>query len=346
MAMQWLNIFLKAKTKTDFMAQLCQNPDMSLAQAETYFHEIDVLLQASNTIEDIPLKPAITPSLPEHSLGIAYQFGSKTILMHYGSERIKSLIHPQWAHVETRSPKTVTSNFSISKKDAWLFLFKDNTLLDHYPITDYHLLQGRLALELINTLYDKKESDWIATLHASTVCNTEEAIMLIGDSGNGKSTLSALLMARGLDVLADDFTPLSATNSQVYRYPSGISVKQGTFKLMEPLFPEFKNYPEHDSYSKTVRIKYIPPLKKIGTAATHLPCTKIVYVHYIPTSNSSFRPINTAQILPTLIPDSWLSPIEANAKLFLDWLKTVQCYELHYADNAYASLQIKNLLGL
>ncbi|MEO5788568.1 hypothetical protein [Gelidibacter sp.] len=342
--MDMVDIYLASNSKKDFLKELKRDSDIPPQQAEAYYNEISELLISSNSSSTSDIQKPEIPSIPNDGLEMIYNFSTKTVKITFGSEHIKDLIHPQWAHAKVGHNNAITSSFHIFKNEDVLYLFKDQTYIGHYPASDYHLLQGQFAVELINIFYNKKESDWMATFHASTVCNDNEAIMIIGDSGNGKSTLSAVLMANGMDVLADDFTPLSATNSEVYRFPSGISVKEGAFEILGAMYPDFEKFPTHKSTSKHVNIKYIPPIKSFNTAVSHVPCKKIVYVKYDAQATSQLKEVAIENILPTLIPESWLSPLASNAQLFLDWLKDVQCFELCYSDNDYAVAQLRKLL--
>ena len=343
--MRILDAYLLSKSKKDFLRQLQIIPDITFQKAEVYYKEITELLISSNLASNIDVNKREIPLIPDDGLDITYGFGNTSITIRFGSENVKDLIHPQWSHAELHRTSSISCHFHVFKVENSLYLLKDKIGIGHYPISEYHLLQGQFAVELINILYDQKESDWLATFHASTVCNENEAIMIIGDSGNGKSTLSAVLMASGIDVLSDDFTPLSGLNSEVYRFPSGISVKEGAFKVLAPLFPGFDQFPTHKSTSKRINIKYIAPIKSFETAINHFPCKKIVYVKYDELAKSELKEIDTIKILPTLIPESWLSPLSSNSKLFLEWLKDLQCFELHYSDNAYAISQFKKLFN-
>jgi serine kinase of HPr protein (carbohydrate metabolism regulator) len=51
--------------------------------------------------------------------------------------------------------------------------------------------------------------------HASAVSNGEKSILLLDDSGNGKSTSLGLLQANGFTCLADDFIPINSYNKRV-----------------------------------------------------------------------------------------------------------------------------------
>lgn len=332
-----MDVFLDSEDQADFDLKLKSKWHIPHLKGKGYYDEMKELLETANTpIESVLAEIPIIPVLEPTELNEVYRFANTSIIVNYGTLAIQNLIHPQWAHATVFEAYGSSPEFNIFEKDNHLFLFKDQNYIGHYPVTDYHLLQGQFALQIINTLYNKEESDWIATFHASTVCNDKEAIMIIGDSGNGKSTLSAVLMAHGFDVLADDFTPLSAKNRDLYRYPSGISVKEGAFRTLAPMFQDFHSYPTVTSTSKAVRIKYIPPSKPWGETPSHFPCNKIVYVKFDTEAETKLREVSIENILETLIPESWLSPLASNSFLFLEWIKNLKCYELRYSDNTMA----------
>ncbi len=335
--------YLDCPTQKHFVSQLQSTYNISLKKAEVYYNEITELLISSNQKQEIELNNPKSLLMSNQAIVEVYRFGNTTIKISFGSEKIRERIHPQWAHLATIQSGSITFHFHLYNDLNHIYLFKNELYIADYPLTDYHLLQGQFALQIINSLYNKTESDWIATFHASTVCNDKEAIMIIGDSGNGKSTLAAVLMANGLDVLADDFSPLSAENQELYRFPSGISVKEGAFSTLKPMFQDFEQFPIYTSTSKNVKLKYIPPMADFGKAASHFPCQKIVMVNYDANAKSEMKTIRIEKVLETLIPESWLSPLASNSRLFLDWLKEVSCYELTYSDNSIAVSQFKKL---
>lgn len=340
-----LDVFLQSESEQDFEKRLKASLNHSQKNSKAYYTELSEFLNAVNTSPklDATDHQIDMPMLNTSYIVETYSFGKISLAVNYGSQAIQNLIHPQWAHATVLEGEIASTVFEILQMDHHLYLFRNKTYIGHYAVSDYHLLQGQFALQIINSLYNKTESDWIATFHASTVCNDKEAIMIIGDSGNGKSTLAAVLMANGLDVLADDFTPLSAENQELYRFPSGISVKEGAFSTLKPMFQDFEQFPIYTSTSKNVKIKYIPPMADFGKAASHFPCQKIVMVNYDANAKSEMKTIRIEQVLETLIPESWLSPLASNSKLFLDWLKEVSCYELTYSDNGIAVSQFKKL---
>lgn len=87
-----------------------------------------------------------------------------------------------------------------------------------------------------------------AILHASAVSIGGRAVILAGKSGSGKSTLTAGLAA-GLAadpgaadarLIADDLLPLGSAADGVWPVPFAISVKEGSWPVIAPLYAEFE----------------------------------------------------------------------------------------------------------
>ncbi len=78
---------------------------------------------------------------------------------------------------------------------------------------------------LICSFYNKKEHDWMGVYHASTISKNNHSMMITGDSGNGKSTAAIIFMANGINIIADDFTPILRSDFKTYCLLTAISIK-------------------------------------------------------------------------------------------------------------------------
>ncbi|MFD2917478.1 phosphoenolpyruvate carboxykinase (ATP) [Psychroserpens luteus] len=337
-----INLFLNTDNKVDFKKTLFETTEIGNERCEELYLEISNFLEDANAQPDENHKSHPLQGIPKVNIERTYNFDGKLIRINFQSERIESLIHPQITHHLTHHTTSFDAEFDIFKTLDTLHLFKNKSFVGSYNTQCFHLLQGKFALELTNTIHNTQLDKWIATFHASTVTNNSEAIMIIGDSGNGKSTLSALLMAHGFDLLADDFTPLYE-DMNLYRYPSAISIKKGAFNLLESKISDFNSLKTYTNGPKKVNLKYLP--QNSDSKNSHFPCNKIVYVKFDKTKKSELIPISVEKILETLIPDSWISPNEAHALSFLNWLKQVKCYELRYSDNDFATNSFNSLFG-
>nr|WP_321231943.1 hypothetical protein [uncultured Psychroserpens sp.] len=337
-----ITVFLNADSPFSFTKTLKETLDIDTVKSESIYNEIGVFLDDAN-------KVSITSEVVDHTLKIPspkierfYDFEGKTAKINFESNTLQDLIHPQIAHHSKNRVSNSEVEFDIFKTDDDLHLFKNKNHIGSYKTSTFHLLQGKFALELTNFIHDKLIEDWVATFHASTVTNNNEAIMIIGDSGNGKSTLSALLMANGLDVLTDDFTPLHQDMS-LYRYPAAISVKKGAFKILETYINNFETLKTYTNGPKKVNLKYVAPTSEFENRKPFVPCNTIVYVKFNGSKTSTLQEIPIENILETLIPESWVSPNEHHALQFINWLKELKCYELNYSDNDFAISKFKTL---
>lgn len=341
-----LKQFLNTETPSIFIQLLQEQQEFDHEGATKIASELEEFLNVSNLQTQLPIGDTIaneTISIPADSLAIHYSFGTSSAQVNYGSEIIKGLFHPQLAHFKSNTFEADAFQLDIFKIADLLYLYKNGQFVYASETKNYHFLQGAFSLELTNHIHNKIDNNWLATFHASTICDAEEAIMIVGESGNGKSTLSALLTANGLDLLADDFTPMYAEDMNLYRYPNAVSIKKGAFNILEKEVRAFKDFDTHFNGTKQVSVKYLPPPIEFSEAPKNLPCHKIVYVKYAEESSSELRSTSAETILQALIPDSWISPQPQHAKAFLNWLGTVSFYELHYSDNSYAIDSFKNL---
>ena len=72
----------------------------------------------------------------------------------------------------------------------------------------------------------------MGVFHASAINYKEDALLILGDSGNGKSTSLALLQAQGFHCIADDFVPVDVKKQKVYSFPAAISIKKSSLETL------------------------------------------------------------------------------------------------------------------
>ena len=83
---------------------------------------------------------------------------------------------------------------------------------------------------VIRTLVIACRREW-RFVHASGVCDEEGAVLFVGPSTSGKSTLAMAIQERGYRLLADDLTPLSLAHGKVFPYQTGQSLRPFTQAL-------------------------------------------------------------------------------------------------------------------
>jgi hypothetical protein len=240
-------------------------------------------------------------------------------------------VHPKFAHLEVPKKSNHSHTFSVFSKDKVIYLYVNNTFINGWEQKEIHFFQGKFSMEFVQKIHSKEERQWLGIFHASAVSNGKKSILLLGNSGNGKSTSLALLQANGFTCLADDFVPIDSKTKNVYRFPAAISIKKNSLKTLLPLYPELENSVVYhfNELNKTVRF-----LKPNNTdSLSHLPCKDLVFIKYKKNSVLKCTKVSKITAFQLLVPDSWLSPIKENVELFLEWFTSLNCYQITYSEN-------------
>ena len=178
-----------------------------------------------------------------------YQILEKRFVIIYESCLAEYYIHQPLAHLEIEHSDIADAQFEI-------FSFANIPVLrekDH-PETasvfeDFNQLKKRLFINILNIIYNKKSSDWLSFVHASALTNGKHTLLLSSASGSGKSTMAALLQAKGLQLVSDDFVPVDAKTKQAFPFPAAVSVKNGAFSVLSPYYGNLydKNFNKYEN---------------------------------------------------------------------------------------------------
>lgn len=270
-----------------------------------------------------------------------YLINSKTFKVQFSNEFEVSLIHPKFAHLETPSVVNPDHVLQVFNHGNFTFLVIDGELVDSWSRKDIHYFQGKFSMKVIESVYDKLEENWMGVFHASALSHGQNSILMLGDSGNGKSTSLALLQAHGFNCIADDFVPID-NEKNVHPFPAGISIKKNSLETLLPYYPELENSAEYhyERLNKTVR--YLPPVD-IDYEKTY-PCRALIFIKYDANIDFEFEEVSALTGFQSLVPDSWISQNPKNVTIFLDWFSSLPCYQLTYSSNEKMIEKVGSLL--
>ena len=260
-----------------------------------------------------------------------YKVNNVVFKVSYFSEEELSHVHPKFAHLVVENTVHFDYEFDVFIDNHFIILMVEKKLIGAWDKKNIHFFQGKFSMELIQKIHQKEENEWMGVFHASAISNEEKSILLLGDSGNGKSTSLALLQANGFTCLADDFVPMDIDKKEVYSFPAAISIKKNSLQTLLPIYPELKTTAEYYFKRLNKTVRYLKPNNT--NYFKHLPCNDLVFIKYEKGADLICKRISKINALEQLIPDSWLSPKKENAQLFLDWFDTLDCYQLTYSKN-------------
>lgn len=263
-----------------------------------------------------------------------YLLGDRVVKVSYETALLEFLTHPKIAHLTVNKTATVDHHLEIFNHQNEIILKVDDKTRGHWKQDEIHFFQGKFSMALVELSYQKEETEWMGVFHATAMSNGKNSLLFTGDSGNGKSTLAALLLDKGYTVWADDFVPVSTGEPQVYYVPAAISIKEKAVPHLIDRFPELEHAAlyHYKRLGKKVRYLPAPPLPK--GARPYQECKGIVFVNYRAQSDHLFRELDKGEAFQRLIPDAWIAPTAESAEQFLKWLASMPCYELTYSDTA------------
>jgi hypothetical protein len=263
-----------------------------------------------------------------------YQISGIVFFVEYQTAEIEYLIHPKYIHLEIPEELEFVHHIEVYESDSKYELVVDGEIIGSWSKGKSHFMTGKFSMELLQKIYKKEEDQWMAVFHASGISNGKECLIFSGDSGKGKSTLSAILMTQGYAVMADDFLPVLSENTLACYSPAAISVKKDAVDLLGAKFPELLKSQEYYYPGTNKTVRYLPnSFGNDNHPFEPVKCKALIFVAYKRDSGIHFNSMTKASAFQKLVPDSWISPLEKNASRFLEWFKNLPCYQLTYSDS-------------
>ena len=284
---------------------------------------------------------------PKQSLSIAdeyihqskFKFNRRVVKIEYSDERLKSLIDPKFNHLKCNDREEII--YKVLERNEKINLFKNKKFLGSWGSKKMHEFQGKVSMELTSFFHGMSDSDWTAVFHGSTLFSRNNCLMLTGDSGSGKSSLSAILMANDFALIADDFSPMDDKGIH-YNFPSAISIKEGFYSEAKKLYKSFSELNEYYINDIKGNVKYLADKSDKPILSSN--CNTILNVKFGAGLKNEIKSINKGKALEKILPDAWISKDIKDAKAFITWVKSSIFYDLTYNDNDEAIKIINKIL--
>ena len=236
----------EGQTRDEISAWCRKSYQLPKAKAAQFVDEIIHLIEIQK------YKSNSKPQAFDSSIPIPDKFASRKnylinglyFSVEYETEQSEFLIHPKIAHLEVVTNCNTNHQFQVYQDKEITVLRVNGKVIGQWDPENTNYFTGKFSMELLNLIYGKSESDWMGVFHASAISIASQCVLFLGASGSGKSTISALLMANGYDLLADDFVPVSGSSSEVFFFPAAISVKKNALDHLIPIYPQLASAKE------------------------------------------------------------------------------------------------------
>lgn len=205
---------------------------------------------------------------------------------------------------------------------------------------------GLVALEMAMNWQTALGSLRYLTLHAASIAQGDNCIVLPGASGSGKSTLASGLAWQGWRFLSDEFVLLSPETHQVHPYPRPTSLKNESIAIMKTIAPP-ENFSLEFPETHKGTICYVrPPQTAIDQMHNTVTPRFLVFPDFAKDAVARLTPMAPEETFVRLVAGSanYDRMGEASFKTLVEIVRTCPAYVMSYAQFSDADDMLRALL--
>jgi hypothetical protein len=187
------------------------------------------------------------------------------------------------------------------------------------------------------------DSDWLAVLHAGVCATGAGSILVAGASHSGKTTLIAGLLGSGFQACSDDCAPITRNGRNVVPMPFAFMVREGSWDCLERRVPELK---DSRIFERTDgRVRFVD-LATCGDASSRVATPRaIVFPRFEAGGETRIVAIDPLDCLFQLQRSGfWVPHDRESISEFLEWVGSIDAYEMSYSDLDAAAMAIGSIL--
>ena len=270
-----------------------------------------------------------------------YQLLDVKFSLTYAQQSLKALIHPIFAHLELSRPPSESLRLKIDRTGGeWRVLQgikvlgSCRNLQDLPPIV--HGILGSVAL---------RHHDFLLALHAGGVAWADQAMLLVGKSRSGKSTLTAALLGEGWDYLSDDMILMERDSLNAKSMPCSLGIKPGGWELLASRFPG-REPPRQHLRADGQTVGYFSPPPPRREFSLPRAVQWIVFPSLSPGTAGDLLALGSLEGLQRLVAHCCGIPKALQAgdiRRLIEWSAGVSWFELKVADLDAAVARLKTI---
>ena len=226
-----------------------------------------------------------------------YRLLGINLTVRYADAALLAQVDPVLAHLRAPPADAPEAVFTLTRIHGYVYLFRGERLVMHgensaalAPVLKFQLLDAAI-----------RRQDVIAQLHAGAVEHAGCLALLPGNAGDGKTMLTARLIAAGARYFSDEVALIERGRSTVRPVPVSLCVKRKGVPLLAPHFADLPCLPLHDREDGQ-RVRYLPPpahaLLPDGYAAR---ARLVVFRRYVAGVKQRLLPLERAETLARLM---------------------------------------------
>lgn len=249
--------------------------------------------------------------------------GAVRLSLHYHDEDLARSVSPLFAHLEG-GDETCDISYELWQADGMAFLSRNGG-----PASLIQALQAGPVLKARITEDILACPRWLLALHAGCLHRHGKALLLLGEPGAGKTTLTSWLTTRGFDYAGDDIAVVDP-EGRVQGLAFLPSVKAGAWPLLASVYGDMARLPVHVRADRR-RVRFSTP----RTIAAEGPVSVgwVVRLRRRSGGRARLDPMTATMALKQLLAEA-ASHDEIGRSSLDTMIQTVaaaRCHELHYS---------------
>jgi hypothetical protein len=193
-----------------------------------------------------------------------------------------------------------------------------------------------------------RSHDCLIAIHAAVLKAGRECAVFVGESGAGKTSLSAALIHHGFTYFSDETTFIDRSN-KIIPLPMSLRIKEGAWKLLLPMFPDLLKLRVH-CLPENQKVRFLPPTSGNFAVTSEEGCRArwLISVRYAPGEKTEIIRICRVRALASLQSAGFdvCGPLDRQRiGDLLTWIRTLDCYEMRINKLEDAVDVIRNLVN-
>jgi hypothetical protein len=240
------------------------------------------------------IRPRISPldiSAQEHVSQMLSVAGRRMRILYPIAHAFPTMAIFRHLEVEEATPDTV---FQLAEHGDRLHLFRDGEwLLASAPDQMATILKGEMLSDVLGA------GSYELALHAAALLKNEQLVLLCGEPGAGKTTLTMALAHAGFGFASDDVTLLNA-DGRCVGLPFAPAVKSGAWPLLAERFPDLDAAPIFRRPDNR-RVRYVVPKAAASLTAQSWPVGAVILLHRDRAARPSLDKVDPVDVLRGLL---------------------------------------------
>lgn len=244
---------------------------------------------------------------PHAAIGHHYEIGPYRVAIRSCHPKVINDFDTLYSHLRTcrvsddESQERQTVNIDIVPQRSGLTLHKRYRFLGDGNERLYSYVPANSLLPhlewAINQEVTRKSGQYLQ-LHAASLAFQDQGVLLTAKSSCGKSTLAAMLLARGWQYYCDEMSLVNVHTQHLHAFPKAICLKEGAVKLAERYGLEL-NCRNYYAIAFKGYVAYINPVRINSRAISEpRPLKHIFLPQYVPgQTRPELREVSRAQVV-------------------------------------------------